>query len=212
MTDELLEAVARIRGRLQVEVRATDHTGYWIRVARGSSGSIVGELLTNTYYFPAEPLSVERLGAIRKLGWKSMRSATTLRPAGITHRRSWPKGARRITIASDLLGLVNLLDLSGETTVVLLTSPLPGPPGFPHAITFWDWKQDPPWEEYSEAATRLLAAGVREIHFTEPDTGGDTYAVVVAPLRLSRAEAEDLWNVSVREMPSSGGHLVTWRC
>lgn len=141
-----------------------------------------------------------------------MQSAATLRPAGITHRRSWPKGTRRIEIASGLLGVVNVLDLRGETTDVLLTSPLPGPPRLPHAITFWDWKQDPPWEEYSEAATRLVAAGAREIHFTEPDTGGDTYAVVVAPLRLSRAEAAYLWSVSVREMPSSGGHLVTWRC
>ena len=212
MIDELIDAVAKIGDRHQVELRATDHPGYWIRVARGSSGSILGELVTNTYYIPAEALSAERLGAIRKTGWRPTRSAATMRPAGITHRRSWPKGTRRVDIATDLLGLVNLLDLSGETTDVLLARPLPGPPRFPHAITFWNWRQDPPWAEYLEAATRLVAAGARQIHFTQPDTGGDTYAVVVAPLRLSWSTAEYLWTASVREMPSSGGHLVTWRC
>ena len=61
--------------------------------------------------------------------------------------------------------------------------------------TFWDWKDDPPYDEISSRINSLLQRGAKEIHLYDADPGsGDTHEVVIAARKLSPRERLAVWS------------------
>lgn len=74
-------------------------------------------------------------------------------------------------------------------------------PKGPHAVLFWDWKDAPPFEEFTEASDALLALGVPRVVFNAVDTGEDTYGLVIADRELAPLQALKVWNIFWTECP-----------
>lgn len=51
----------------------------------------------------------------------------------------------------------------------------------------WDWKDQPDLQELATLVNQV--SGGRKIFFTEADTGGDAFAIVVSDVELSKEEA-----------------------
>jgi hypothetical protein len=74
-------------------------------------------------------------------------------------------------------------------------------PPCPHAILFWDWKDAPPFEEFTEVSDALLSHGAERVVFNAVDTGEDTYGLVIADRELPPAQADEIWNIFWTECP-----------
>lgn len=58
-------------------------------------------------------------------------------------------------------------------------------------VITWDWKDQPPLDKILLAAQETLtSAGM--FWFTEPDTGGDFYAIIIADRELDEEQVEAL--------------------
>lgn len=190
---ELAEELGSPSRRVRVDVRPIDGVGAFLRVDPRSGGEVAVQLMPNIYY--PTPLRAATWRRLARLGWNNT----------IPQERVFEDDPRAILecCADTLtaLGCDDVIAFTGEYAVDYV-------PQLRHALTFWDWKEDTPFHEFNRACAALIDSGAKWIAFTQADTGGDTYAVVIAERELSWEEADAAWQVYSAEIPNAGGELV----
>jgi hypothetical protein len=214
--DQLDKGLRALKPSLRLEIRPMDVFGYWISVESDGS-SFRCSVVVNNYYAPARGMHQRRRAALVDAGWKMREDVGHVRPGQTVGRLTFPgvRGKALASVAESLQTCVRVgLGDRSDNVDALLVEPrraIDRPP-FPHAISFWDWKDPIPFDEFTVAHDRLRRANARRVVFNEVATGGDDYAVVIAPRKLPDPDADALWTVALNEMPSEGGRQVFWRC
>jgi hypothetical protein len=64
----------------------------------------------------------------------------------------------------------------------------------PYFCTFWDWKDDPPFDEIEARLNALITRGATSVHLAAPSCGRDDHCLVISDTPLTEAQAEARWD------------------
>jgi hypothetical protein len=141
-------------------------------------------------YWPVD-CDADMTRRLKSVGW----DMSSLDP-----RREWPS-RDDWRLVDELSALLADLGSQMDDAYVSTSPDDPEIPKGPHAVMFWDWKDAPPFEEFTEVSDALLAAGAERVVFNPVETAEDTYGLVIADRELSPLQSLEVWNIFWTECP-----------
>jgi hypothetical protein len=75
-----------------------------------------------------------------------------------------------------------------------------------HYCTFWDWKEDPPFDEIEARVNALLERGATRLYFATPNCGRDDYCLVISDIPVKDDEAETKWEDWFGNLPDDDAY------
>jgi hypothetical protein len=194
--------LSRARRGAVAFLRLNNESGFF-KINHGGAGW-TAEFCRNFHYV-TRPQLKRALTQLKRLGWLVDPKAAETPGTRLASMRNRLQTFRRFRAELSLALDAILPAEDGEAYVDVDAQPLRP---IPHAYTFWDWKQPPPFKEFEKAANWLIGRGAERIYFTESAEGGDTYWLMISNIRPSNYEADRYCCIASWEMPTTGGRLT----
>lgn len=174
-----------------IDVRASEGVGAFVRLERTPDG-FQGSALANLHW-PRASFDDAEQAARAEAGWTS--------DGGIPVR-SWALRGEDVALIDDVHRALEMLGADpGDGQIHTPGDLFDRLPRCPRAVTTWDWKAEPPFKEFSDAADGVLRLGGTRVVFRDVGTGGDHYTLVVAGHEISQSEADAAWHLYIIESP-----------
>lgn len=197
LRESLPDAMADLaEGAVRVDIRPSVGTGSFLRLEQGSE-ELRGSLLPNIYA-PRE-LSGQARRSLREAGWSVEGGHMTAR---------WTSSDVDAAIEGVVGALIAMGADPDNVIVVTEAYEVDELPQVGHAVTMWDWKQPPPYEEFNDACERLLRIGAESVHFNDAQTHADDYGLVISGAPISMSSVEAAWNLYYIEAHEDGCELA----